>query len=154
MMTHPKFGDVKVQDYLRMAGRPRAWRRTRAVGTAGAIIFAFAAGGFAPWAGKNSKNMSLRDALAIVDRQPAAEWEHEQAVGVAQNHLWNTLTKLREVAARSSPGAGHASEYAAAALAHSAITAIEGLEDLAASGRDAKAADRLDRIRTALKRKD
>lgn len=133
-MSTEKFGDLDLRDYLRIVGRPRGWRRTRAVVLAGTFFVAFVAGKYGPWPGKDSRNMSLYEAIAAVDRVPRADWEHENGVVAIGRHVRQAIAKLGGVAHGNDPEAGKAAQYAELELRNAALNIVRSLRQQAASG--------------------
>jgi hypothetical protein len=141
-MMNTRFGDIPLEHYRRII-RPRSpWHRLRTALLAGACIMAFCAGSLAPWAGKNSDQLTLTECLELVDARPDVEWEQELAVKTALDHVVDALEKLKQVAKRGPSDTGKSVEYATLALRHAAVSSITGLKEVQAGGLQPK--DKMD----------
>jgi hypothetical protein len=112
---------------------------------------AFCAGSLAPWAGKNSKDLTLEECLDLMAERPPTEWQHELAVTRANSHVRLALERISEVALNSSSRDGKASEYAIIALRNIALRSVRGLKEARSAGLQLKADEYLTAIGESIK---
>jgi len=146
-MTTRRLGDIDLSDYLRIVRPKQPWRRMRAVAVAGACVLCFGAGYAGPWQGKGTAKLTMNDAINLLEKARAEEWEREDGVVVLQRHVERVMDLLRKAAGT----AGKDGEYASASLGILTEKGLACIKDLATVGSHPEAQRKtLERIRNQL----
>lgn len=129
-MVKHQLGELDLKDFLQIVRPKFGWRRRLGALLAGvACILCFCAGRFGPWSGKGAANLTLAEALQILDQAPQEDWEHKLGVHAAHVHASRALDALATVSRDPSPAGGDASR----SLRHLTRRGIKHVQDLAPS---------------------
>jgi hypothetical protein len=113
-MSTSSYGEISLRDYARLTAPRRRWLLTLGK-FAGALIACaslMAAGDFiGPWTGKHSRDLSLHEALALIEEASAEQWSTEIGLGVAHLHVEKAIDQIHKVAKRDDKPGEYASLY-------------------------------------------
>ena len=132
-MNDAQFGEIPVEDYLKITGRRRSsWPRRVGAAVLGVVfcVLCTAAGDyFNPFYGDPSA-MTYEEAIEVLQSDPPQKFVADTSMFMASRHAQNFLAVLKRVAEENPRDAENASIY----LANIAHTVVEYLVDLRNNG--------------------